>query len=90
MVSNAPLDAPASEILPFLLMSGVRHAEDVEFIRGSGITHVLNLTPAPFNADVAAAAKCLAIPLTDTTSQDIIDQLPAAIAFIGMSSDSVC
>jgi hypothetical protein len=85
MISNAPLEAPASEILPFLTMSNERDANNPEFIKSNGITHVLNLTPSPFHADVTAIATCRCIPLTDTTSQDIIEKLPEAIAFIGMS-----
>ena len=84
MISNAPLEAPASEILPFLTMSNERDANNPEFIKSNGITHVLNLTPSPFHADVTAIATCRCIPLTDTTSQDIIEKLPEAIAFIGV------
>ena len=42
--SDNPFDAPPSDILPHLVMSGERHAHDPSFICSRKITHVLNLT----------------------------------------------
>ena len=82
--SSAPLEADASEVTSYLVMSGERHAQDPHFIRSHRITHVLNLTATPFNGEVETLATCLALPLTDTTSQDITPVLQPAIDFIGL------
>ena len=86
--SHNPLEAPASTILPFLVMGNEREAQNPDFIKQHGITHVLNLTLLPSIPEVAALATCLQIPLTDTTDQDISACLDDAIAFIDAARDS--
>lgn len=82
--SSRPFDTPASEILPYLIMSNEKDAHDPNFISSHAITHVLNLTCTPCSDEVLHLAKCHTIPLTDTTSQDILAALPTAIEFIGL------
>ena len=81
--SQRPLDAPASEILPYLIMSNERDARNPAFIQEHKITHVLNLTTLPSHPDVERIATCFQISLTDTTDQDISFCLDDAIRFIG-------
>eukprot|EP00042_Codosiga_hollandica_P048901 m.557869 g.557869 ORF g.557869 m.557869 type:complete len:324 (+) comp57763_c0_seq4:880-1851(+) len=80
--SANPLDEPPSQITPFLAMSGERHAQNPALIREWGITHVLNLTRTPFNAEVRQMATCLALPMDDRTSQSLLPQLTPAFDFI--------
>jgi len=80
--SDNPFDAPPSDILPHLMMSGERHAQDPAFIRANCITHILNLTNSAFNPEVERIANCMRISLADNTSQDILSSIPEAIRFI--------
>jgi hypothetical protein len=75
--------APATHVLPHIFLGGERDAQNPDFLTRNGVTHVLNLTNTPSPACTQQIAKCLQIPLADNSSQDILNCLPTALAFMG-------
>ena len=75
-------NAPASQVLPFLILGNERDSSNAELLRELGVTHILNVTshlPNHFEKDGLVYKR---LPATDSCHQNLSQYFQEAFAFI--------
>lgn len=77
------LNAPVSEILPYLFIGNFRDVQDKTLLSHLGVTHIMSVTDSiPSSLVNSTEFRCLHLPAVDNHSQDLRPAFESGIQFI--------